>query len=182
MSPLSHEEAPNAPVTVLLGLGASLGDRLLNLQAALERLQEKGIQIRAVSPIYESPHLGLHAGDSNRYPPHLNLVAEIETVLSPEALLDTVQAVEEAGGRERIERWGPRTIDIDILDYGGQEIKTDRLILPHPGIADRAFVARPLLDIVPDYRLKDETSLRDRMAHPPLSSQQIARIGFENKR
>ena len=175
MPPLSPEEFPAGTVIALLGLGASLGDRRQNLRAALERLQAWGIQIRAVSPVYESPHLGLEPGDAVLYPPHLNVVAETETALSPEALLDTVQAVEAAGGRQRLERWGPRTIDIDILDYNGQETRTDRLILPHPGIADRAFVAWPLLDVAPGFKLKDGTNLRDHLANDPLCSQQIIR-------
>ena len=80
-------------------------------------------------------------------------------------------------GRRRQERWGPRTIDIDILDYDHREIRTERLILPHPGIAVRAFVARPLLDISPDFQLKDGTNLRDHLDKEPLVSQQITRTG-----
>ncbi len=159
-----QDKAEKRTVPALLGLGASLGDRARNLRTALARLEAQGITIREVSPVYESPHLGLTEGDDELFPPHLNAVAQIETTLSPEALLDTVQAVERAGGRERLQRWGPRTIDIDILDYDNQEIATARLNLPHPGIASRAFVARPLLDLQPEFKLKNGSLLRDRMA------------------
>jgi 2-amino-4-hydroxy-6-hydroxymethyldihydropteridine diphosphokinase len=169
-----QRESPK-PSMAWLGLGASLGDRLANLHSALSRLQERGVRIRAVSPVYESPHLGLDPTDSKRYPPHLNVVAEIETRLSPEALLDLVQAVEAEGGRERLERWGPRTIDIDILAFGAVQKQTERLALPHPGIGQRAFVARPLLDLQTDFRLGDGTLLRERLDEEPLKSQPIAK-------
>jgi 2-amino-4-hydroxy-6-hydroxymethyldihydropteridine diphosphokinase len=161
---------------VLLGLGASLGDREANLRDALRRLAEAGVAVRAVSATYESPHLGLVPGDSERYPAHLNLVAGIETTLLPGELLDLVHEVEAAGGRERTARWGPRTIDIDILDYDGREIRMDRLTLPHPGIAQRAFVAVPLLELRPDYRLPDGALLRDRLDAEPLKSQRFAKV------
>ncbi|HLJ56395.1 MAG TPA: 2-amino-4-hydroxy-6-hydroxymethyldihydropteridine diphosphokinase [Chthonomonadaceae bacterium] len=171
------DRADGGAVPVLLGLGASLGDRAANLREALRRLADAGVEVRAVSSTYESPHLGLLPGDSERYPAHLNLVAAAETNLSPEALLDRIHEVEAAGGRARSERWGPRTIDIDILDYDGREMRTDRLTLPHPGIAQRAFVAAPLLDLQPDYRLPDGRRLRDRMAEEPLKSQKIVACG-----
>jgi 2-amino-4-hydroxy-6-hydroxymethyldihydropteridine diphosphokinase len=161
MAPSSEAEAGDRPVSVLLGLGASIGDRERNLRDALERLAAAGVTIRAVSSIYESPHLGLETGDEQRYPPHLNLVAAADTTLQPEELLDLVHSVETAGGRVRTERWGPRTIDIDIIDYGGLELQTERLALPHPGIAKRAFVAIPLLELRPEHRLPDGTLLRD---------------------
>ncbi len=161
-------------VGAILGFGASLGDRLQNLRDAIERLQSKGVIIRAVSRIYESPHLGIHPGDSDRFPAHLNLAAAIETCLSPDGLLDVAQAVELAGGRTRLRRWGPRTIDIDVLSYDHLHSSSERLTLPHPGIERRGFVALPMLDVAPDYRLTDGTLLRDRISQEPLLSQPIA--------
>lgn len=172
--------APDSRTVALLGLGASLGDRLQNLQSALARLETGGVRIRAVSPVYESPHLGLKPGDADRYPPHLNIVAEIETSLPPEKLLDLTQAVETAGGREHRERWGPRTIDIDLLAYDRLEVHTDRLHLPHPGIRHRAFVARPLVDVAPDFRLSDGTLLQEALNAEPLRSQPIARTEIDS--
>jgi 2-amino-4-hydroxy-6-hydroxymethyldihydropteridine diphosphokinase len=169
------EETPKDITDVLLGLGASVGDRLPNLREALGRLQDRNVVIRAVSPVYESPHLGLAPADSDRYPPHLNIVVKADTSLCPESLLDAVQSVEAAGGRVRRERWGPRTIDIDILAYGSVTMASERLALPHPGIAARAFVALPLVDVDPDFRLADGTLLRDRLALEPLRSQPIVK-------
>jgi 2-amino-4-hydroxy-6-hydroxymethyldihydropteridine diphosphokinase len=166
------DTAAENTVVAYLGLGSSLGDRLRNLRSALDRLQRPGIRVAAVSPVYESPHLGLAPGDSERYPPHLNLVAKVETSLPPAALLDAAQAVETAGGRERRERWGPRTIDVDILDYNGLQIATERLSLPHPGLTERAFAARPLADIAPEFRLPGGALLTDYLNQEPLRSQQ----------
>lgn len=160
---------------VYLGLGSSLGDRAGNLRTAIERLGKTGVRICKVSPVYESPHLGLNPGDDHRYPAHLNLVVEGETSLTPVELLDVIHRVEAAGGRVREERWGPRTIDIDILSYDNETAANERLVLPHPGIAVRAFVARPLVDIAPEFQLPDGTLLRDRLSQEPLISQEIAR-------
>ena len=174
-----QDKAEKRSIPALLGLGASLGDRVQNLRTALTRLHAQGITICQVSPVYESPHLGLAEGDDELYPPHLNAVALVETTLSPEALLDKVQAVEREGGRERLQRWGPRTIDIDILDYDNQEIATARLNLPHPGITSRAFVVRPLLDLLPEFKLTNGTLLRDCQAGAPLCLQRIVKTSLE---
>src|SRR5438105_4447470 len=113
-------------VTAYLGLGSSLGDRMQNLRDALRRLENlgPGVRIVAVSPVYESPHMGLEPEDVQRYPPHYNGAVKIETRLSARNLLARAQAVEAAGGRQRSERWGPRTIDVDILLY--DDITLDR--------------------------------------------------------
>ena len=162
-----------AEATVYLGLGASLGDRLQNLRDAIERLNECGVRTVLASRVYASPHLGLLPGDEERYPPHLNAVIMAVTDLTPEMLLGAVHRVEAAGGRERNERWGPRTIDIDILAYDDRRVATDHLILPHPEIANRAFVVRPLLDIAPEYRLPGGATLHDLLDREPLRSQPI---------
>jgi 2-amino-4-hydroxy-6-hydroxymethyldihydropteridine diphosphokinase len=161
-----------------LGLGSSLGDRMAQLQAALRRLQASApeVCVAAVSPVYESPHLGLEPGDETRFPAHLNCVVKIETTLAPEALLQRVQAVEEAGKRQRQQRWGPRTIDIDILLYGGTTLHSKRLILPHPGIAERAFVLRPLVDLAPELQLPDGRVLKDLLRSEAVQAQRIARV------
>ena len=111
-------------MTAYLGLGSSLGRRaetLTNALTALERGDRVGnggvMQVVAVSPVYESPHLGLQPGDETRYPAHLNLVAQVETTLTEWELLAHIHAVETELGRQRTVRWGPRTIDIDILLY-----------------------------------------------------------------
>jgi 2-amino-4-hydroxy-6-hydroxymethyldihydropteridine diphosphokinase len=167
--------------TAYLGLGSSLGDRREQLRAALRRLETfgPGVRVVAVSPVYQSPHLGLEPGDSERFPPHLNGVARIETTLSPESLLERVQAVEAAGQRQRSQRWGPRTIDIDILLYDDLILQTDALTLPHPGIAARAFVVRPLADLAPDLRLPGGRSLADLLQSETIRSQPIERAAAD---
>lgn len=165
-------------VTAYLGLGSSLGDRSENLRVALQRLQTfgTGLRVAAVSPVYQTPHLGLQPGDEMRYPPHLNLAARVETVLSPEELLLRIHDVEAAGGRQRSERWGPRTIDIDILFYGEDEVRTPALTVPHPGIVERAFVVMPLADLAPALRLPDGRSLESLRDSAAIRSQRIERV------
>ncbi|MFO0267169.1 MAG: 2-amino-4-hydroxy-6-hydroxymethyldihydropteridine diphosphokinase, partial [Cyclobacteriaceae bacterium] len=84
-------------------------------------------------------------------PEFLNQVVEVETDLAPETLLETLMDIERQMGRERSERWAPRTIDLDILYYGQDVVQTARLMLPHPGIPDRRFTLVPLAEIAPDF-------------------------------
>ncbi|HZT42381.1 MAG TPA: 2-amino-4-hydroxy-6-hydroxymethyldihydropteridine diphosphokinase [Chthonomonadaceae bacterium] len=165
-------------VVAYLGLGSSLGDRIQNLRDALRRLENlgPGVRIVAVSPVYESPHLGLKPEDAQQFPPHLNGAVKVETRLSPRDLLARVQAVEEAGGRQRSVRWGPRTIDVDILLYDDLTLDRADLKLPHPGIAERAFVVRPLADIAPDLQLPDGRAVEDLLQSETIRGQQIARV------
>ncbi len=158
-----------------LGLGSSLGDRESHLRAALHRLESLGPGVRVidVSPVYESPHLGLKPEDAERFPAHLNCVVRIETTLTPEELLQRVRAVEEAGKRQRQQKWGPRTIDVDILLYGNRTLQTESLTLPHPGLAERAFVLRPLADLAPDLRLPDGRAVADLLRAESVRSQRI---------
>ncbi|CEK15753.1 2-amino-4-hydroxy-6-hydroxymethyldihydropteridine diphosphokinase [Chthonomonas calidirosea] len=163
-------------VVAYLGLGSSLGDRLQNLQKALQRLTKTGdITIEKVSPVYESPHLGREPEDAWRYPPHLNAVVKIRTCLTPVALLERIQYVEAEGGRERNISWGPRTIDIDILLYADEEIRTEQLKIPHPEIANRAFVIVPLWDIAADLLLPDGRRLGQLMASECIQRQTLRR-------
>src|SRR5207244_341387 len=165
-------------VTAYLGLGSSLGDRLANLRDALRRLgaEGTGVRITALSPVYESPHMGLEPGDETRFPPHLNVVVEIVTTLAPEKLLLLAQTVEAAGGRTRDRRWGPRSIDVDLLVYNSVSMRTENLILPHPGLIQRAFVVVPLADIAPDLRLPDGRTVRALLQTETIRSQKIERV------
>ncbi len=149
-----------------------------HLRDALCQLETlgSGLRVMAVSPIYETPHLGLKPEDAARYPPHLNMAARIETDLSPHELLQRIHEVEAAGGRQRVERWGPRTIDIDILLYADLELRTPVLTLPHPGIAERAFVVVPLADLTPDLHLPDGRSVETLRQSAAIRSQSIERV------
>ncbi len=132
--------------SVYLSLGSNLGKRGSNLARGVEELKELGEAVR-ISSIHETPPWGEEEqGD------FLNIVVRLETDLGPEALLDSVKSLETRLGRMPGPRWGPRVIDIDILDYGGVEYRSDKLILPHPELANRGFVLVPLREIAPDWR------------------------------
>lgn len=131
--------------TIYLGLGTNLGDRTANLQAAISRLAEE-LEITAVSPIYQTPPWGV-----TDQPDFLNLCLKAETDLPPAKLLTFVKNLETKLGRQPGKRWGPRLIDIDILFYADQIIETENMIIPHPRLAERAFVLRPLAEIAPDF-------------------------------
>ena len=132
------------PALAYVGLGANLGEREAALRQALAALgQCPGTRVLRVSPLYGSAPVD--AGG----PDYLNAVAEVATTLAPEALLQALQAIEQSAGRERPYRNAPRTLDLDILWFGDQVIGTPALTVPHPRMAERAFVLRPLADLVP---------------------------------
>jgi 2-amino-4-hydroxy-6-hydroxymethyldihydropteridine diphosphokinase len=131
--------------TIFLGLGTNLGDRAANLQAAIAGLAEK-LVVTAVSPLYQTPPWGI-----TDQPDFLNLCLAAETELPPAELLAFVKNLEVELGRQPTERWGPRLIDIDILFYASQIVETETMTIPHPRLAERAFVLRPLADIAPDF-------------------------------
>jgi 2-amino-4-hydroxy-6-hydroxymethyldihydropteridine diphosphokinase len=132
----------------VLGLGGNVGDVRATMAAALDRLAAiPGIRIAAVSALYSTPPWG-----KTDQPDFLNAAALLETGLPPRGLLDAVLGVERALGRERQERWGPRTIDIDILLYGEERIDEPGLSLPHARLAERAFALLPLADVLPAAR------------------------------
>lgn len=132
------------PTLAYVGLGANLGEREAALRQALAALgQCPGTRVLRVSPLYGSAPVD--AGG----PDYLNAVAEVATTLAPEALLQALQAIEQSAGRERPYRNAPRTLDLDILWFGDQVIDTPLLTVPHPRMAERAFVLRPLADLVP---------------------------------
>jgi 2-amino-4-hydroxy-6-hydroxymethyldihydropteridine diphosphokinase len=128
-----------------LGLGSNLGDRLANLRRAVELLGERGVHVTRSSRVYETDPVG-----GPPQPEYLNAVVEAETALAPEQLLQACLEVEDALGRERTERWGPRTIDVDVLTYGREEIDRPDLRVPHPRMHERAFVLVPLLELDAD--------------------------------
>jgi 2-amino-4-hydroxy-6-hydroxymethyldihydropteridine diphosphokinase len=125
-----------------LGLGSNLGDQWDLLREAVGSLTG----VVAVSPVYRTEPMGGPGGQQ----PYLNLVVEIETDLSPRKLLGVCHRLESAADRVRIERWGPRTLDVDILWMEGVEIDEPDLQVPHPRMTRRRFVMAPLADIAPD--------------------------------
>ena len=133
-------------VTVYLGLGSNLGDRLANLGRAVRLLARRpGLRVVRSSRVYETEPVG--------GPPqadYLNAVLEAETQLSPRELLAACLGVEEAMGRVRAERWGPRVIDVDVLTYDDLEIDEPDLTVPHPRMHERGFVLIPLGELDAD--------------------------------
>jgi 2-amino-4-hydroxy-6-hydroxymethyldihydropteridine diphosphokinase len=131
-------------VVAYLGLGANLGNPTDQLQQALSLLHHsQGISVRRVSSLYETSPIG-YVDQPNFY----NLVAEIDTILSPTQLLSNTQKVEQLLHRVRKERYGPRTMDVDILLYEQRVVQLLELIIPHPRLSERAFVLVPLRELV----------------------------------
>lgn len=128
-----------------IGLGSNLGDRATYLKEALLRLEHEPVSLNAVSPIYETTPVG---GPTQGL--YLNACASLTTTLSPVNLLRRLQQIEIALGRVRKERWGARTIDLDLLICGRIIMRTPFLDLPHPRLTERDFVLQPLADIAPD--------------------------------
>lgn len=132
-------------VEAALGLGGNLGDPVVAFATVLRRLEAH----EAVSRIRPSSVYRTAPWGKLDQPEFLNMAVLVETTLSARALLDLCLSLEREGGRERRERWGPRTLDIDILTYGGETIDEPGLQVPHPRIAERAFVLAPLAEIAP---------------------------------
>lgn len=158
-SPPRPEVCGGEPAVAYLGLGSNTGDRLANLRDAVTRIAKLApvTVVRQISDVYESPHMGLLPQDEGNRPPHFNIVIEVETTATPEGLLASLQQIEDQGGRVRTERWGSRTIDIDILVFGRERRSEPGLVLPHPGLEKRAFVLAPLEEIAPELTLMGGT-------------------------
>lgn len=136
-------------VKVYLGLGSNLENREANLQQATQIIeQHPGVNLIRVSPYYRTAPWG-----KTDQPWFLNAVLEVDTDLNPWEVLELAWQVEKRLGRVRGERWGPRSIDVDVLIYVGVQMATPQLTLPHPLIAQRAFVLRPLADLIPELEL-----------------------------
>ncbi|GAA2346387.1 2-amino-4-hydroxy-6-hydroxymethyldihydropteridine diphosphokinase [Streptomyces cuspidosporus] len=135
------------PKWAVISLGSNLGNRLETLQGAVDALEDTpGLRVKAVSPVYETEPWGV---DPGAQPSYFNAVVLVKTTLPPSSLLERGHAIEEAFERVRDERWGPRTLDVDIVSY--QDVVSDdpALTLPHPRAHQRAFVLVPWHDLDP---------------------------------
>lgn len=142
-------------VTAYIGLGANLDEPVRQLRAALAELaQLPESRLLRASSLYRNPPMG-----PQDQPDYVNAVAALETALEPEALLDRLQALEQAHGRRRERRWGARTLDLDLLLYGQVQLATPRLTVPHVGVQERVFVLLPLSEIAPELVFPDGTPL-----------------------
>ena len=145
-SPQSVAVPPLVQTTAYVALGSNLGDRRAHLEAAFAALATlPGTRLAARSAIFETPPFGPPGQQ-----PYFNAVVRLATTLSPHALLDELLAIEQARGRVRRERWGPRTLDLDLLLHGDAILRDARLTLPHPAMLERAFVLAPLHELEPE--------------------------------
>ena len=158
--------------TVYLSLGSNVGDRLANLQTAIDKLHLPDLEVRRISSLYESA-----AMDYLQQPDFFNCVLEAETSLMPMRLLLRVAAIERQMGRQRHIPKGPRNIDIDILLHGRVVVQTDRLQIPHPRMDARRFVLEPLAELAPDFRHPvHRRTIREMLAAAP--NQRLVRLAI----
>ncbi|GAA2724480.1 MULTISPECIES: 2-amino-4-hydroxy-6-hydroxymethyldihydropteridine diphosphokinase [Streptomyces] len=147
------------PKRAVISIGSNLGNRLETLQGAIDALEDTpGLRVKAVSHVYETEPWGVEAGSQ---PSYFNAVVLVKTTLPPDSLLERGHAIEEAFERVRDERWGPRTLDVDIVTY--QDVVSDdpRLTLPHPRAHERAFVLVPWYDVDPEAVVPGHGALAD---------------------
>jgi 2-amino-4-hydroxy-6-hydroxymethyldihydropteridine diphosphokinase len=157
--------------TVYLSLGSNIGDRERNLRDAVDLLAEPQLRAVRVSSFYETEPL-----EVLDQPWFLNAVVEAETDLFPKQLLARVQRIEQVLGRRRLKPKGPRTIDIDILLYGGAVIDADELQVPHPRLAERRFVLEPLAELAPNlHHPVTGRSVAEMLV--AVAKQQVRRVG-----
>ena len=151
---------------VYIALGSNIGDREASLREAIKFLKNhSSIKITKISSLYESEPVG-PVKQGNFY----NMVVEIETELTPENLLSACQLIEQRLKRKKTVKWGPRTIDLDILLYDFLEVNLEELIIPHPEMKNRAFVLVPLLEIAPEAKLPSGKTLRNYLSLLPPES------------
>ncbi len=152
---------------IYLGLGGNLDDPPAQIRRAATILDEvPGVRLLRHSSLYRTPPL-----DHSAQPDYWNAVVEVDSALEPTELLTAGQRIEAAFGRVRGRPWGPRTLDIDLLVYRDRRLTSDRLTIPHPGLAARAFVLYPLMELAPDLDVPGVGRVSDlvtRCGSPPL--------------
>lgn len=147
------------PKRAVIAIGSNLGNRLETLQGAIDALEDTpGVRVKAVSPVYETEPWGVPEGSQ---PPYFNAVVVVKTTLPPSSLLERAHAVEEAFHRVRDERWGARTLDVDIVTYADVVSDDPVLALPHPRAHERAFVLAPWHDLDPEAQLPGHGPVAD---------------------
>lgn len=148
----------------VIAIGSNLGDRAATFSAAVRTLAEaEGIEVTAISTPIETVALRPEGADADA-PAYLNAVVLVRTTLAPHALLTLLHAIEDEHGRVREERWGDRTLDLDLIDYAGMQSSTDDLTLPHPRAHERVFVLQPWAEVAPDAVLPGHGRVSDLLA------------------
>jgi 2-amino-4-hydroxy-6-hydroxymethyldihydropteridine diphosphokinase len=149
---------------VYIGLGSNLEQPQQQILTAIRDIEAiAGLELVAQSSLYHSPPMG-----PQDQPDYINAVVAVETELAPLAVLDALQHIEQSHGRIRKRHWGERTLDLDILLVDDRVINETRLTVPHPGIAERAFVVYPLAEIAPDLTIPGKGKLADIKTNCPL--------------
>jgi 2-amino-4-hydroxy-6-hydroxymethyldihydropteridine diphosphokinase len=152
-------ESQPGPRRAYLGIGSNLGDRLSYLQLAVDQLAAAdGVTVAGVSPVYETTPVG-----GPDQPDYLNAVVAVDTALTAHELLRIAQGIEAAAERVRTVRWGPRTLDVDVLLVGDERVDDPDLVVPHPRMTERAFVVVPLAELDAAWRTRlpvDSDSVR----------------------
>lgn len=162
-------------VTAYLGLGANIGEPLTQLQQAIESIHyTHGICVNRISSVYETAPIGFED-----QPSFYNVVIEVQTTLSPFQLLSALSQIEKKMHRVRKVRWGPRTIDIDILLYDQRTIQHDDLQIPHPRMTERAFVMVPLAELIPDVTVPGTEQLVQQRASELQLEQDVRVLSVE---
>ncbi|MFI6039376.1 2-amino-4-hydroxy-6-hydroxymethyldihydropteridine diphosphokinase [Streptomyces sp. NPDC051315] len=147
------------PQRAVVSIGSNLGNRMETLQGAIDALEDTpGLRVKAVSPVYETEPWGVEPGSQ---PSYFNAVVILKTTLPPSSLLERAHAVEEAFHRVRDERWGARTLDVDIVAYADVVSDDPHLTLPHPRAHERAFVLAPWHDVEPTAQLPGRGTVAD---------------------
>ncbi|GCD97251.1 2-amino-4-hydroxy-6-hydroxymethyldihydropteridine diphosphokinase [Embleya hyalina] len=145
---------------VVLALGSNLGNRLETLQGAIDEIADTpGVTLQRVSPVYETDPVG--GPEQGTY---FNAVVEVRTLLTPDLILERANSIEEAFQRVRVERWGPRTLDVDVIWFEHVTRDDPRLTLPHPRAHERSFVLAPWYDIDPEAELPGHGPIADLLA------------------
>ena len=154
---------PEVGVLAFIGLGSNLRDPVGQIVSARKDLVAcPGVSEVAFSSLYRSQPMG-----PQNQPDYVNAVMALRTPMDALSLLDTLQAIEDRHGRERQERWGARTLDLDLLLFGDQTLSHPRLVVPHVGIGDREFVLYPLQEIAPDLSISGLGPIRQLIAKCP---------------
>ncbi len=159
-----------------IALGSNLGERLEHLCAAVQALANLG-DIVAMSSVYETDPVGGPAQGA-----YLNAVVVLDTDLSAHELLDHLLAIEQEEGRRRTVRWGPRTLDLDLLLYGDSVVNDDRLIIPHPRLTERRFVLEPLVEAWPEAATPNGQTVRDALEAVQNQTVRRTRLRLEGRR
>ena len=156
-----------------IGLGSNLGDSAQNLRSALRMMEEFAVDVQP-SPIYRTAPQGFRS-----QPPFCNAVCRVTTRLTPFELMDRLLYIEAAIGRRRVFRNAPRVLDMDILLYGRRALESPPVVLPHPRMAEREFVLRPLADIAPNLKHPvTGISVSEMLRNLPGRSEVVSRVGW----